>query len=89
MSSSQEENIILSNKEVKYFQKQFGVKVKEIRERKGYSQLDISSRLDIEKTSISRIENGRVNFTLTTAIKLAKVLDVDLHLLFDFPNKYE
>tara|TARA_R110002072_G_scaffold59514_1_gene151496 strand:- start:90151 stop:90339 length:189 start_codon:yes stop_codon:yes gene_type:complete len=62
--------------------------VKEIRENKGYSQLDNSSRLNIEKTNISRIENGRVNFTLTTAIKLAKVLDIDLHLLFDFPYKY-
>ncbi|WP_298902451.1 helix-turn-helix transcriptional regulator [uncultured Psychroserpens sp.] len=89
MSSSQKKNITLSQKELKYFQKQFGSKVKETREGLELSQLDIASRLNVEKTSISRIENGRVNFTLSTAAKLAKVLEVELSSLFDFPSKYE
>lgn len=82
MSTKQKE--ILSEKEANLFKKKFGKRVREIRNQKGFSQLDLASILNIDKTSISRLENGRVNVKLTTAVKLAIALEVDLPSLYEF-----
>ena len=44
----------------------------------------MTSLCNNEKTSISRIENGRTNITLKTAIILSVAFDVKLKQLFDF-----
>lgn len=69
--------------------KAFGASLKRIREAKGMSQLDLASLSSLEKTSISRIENGRTNITLTTAIILSTSLGVKLKELFDFEVEIE
>ena len=60
------------------------MRVREIRKLKGLSQLDLASILNIDETSISRLENGRVNAKLTTAIKISRALEVDLPTLYQF-----
>ncbi len=60
------------------YKKEIGKHLREIREAKGLSQLDLAVRCDLEKTAISRIENGRTNITLKTSIVLAQGLDVEL-----------
>lgn len=69
--------------------KAFGASLKKIRESKGMSQLDLASLSSLEKTSISRIENGRTNITLTTAIILSSSLGIKLKELFDFEVEIE
>ena len=69
--------------------KAFGASLKKIRESKGMSQLDLASLSSLEKTSISRIENGRTNVTLTTAIILSSSLGIKLKELFDFEVEIE
>jgi len=76
---------------IEFYKKQFGANLKRIRESKNMTQLDLASSVNnltsesyFEKTSISRIENGRTNITLTTAIKLSLALEIDLKILFDF-----
>ena len=69
--------------------KAFGASLKKIRESKGMSQLDLASLSSLEKTSISRIENGRTNITLTTAIILSSSLGIKLKELFDFEVETE
>ncbi|GIQ57975.1 hypothetical protein Flavo103_11110 [Flavobacterium collinsii] len=71
--------------------KQFGINLKKIRESKNMTQLDLATAMNdlstesfIDKTTISRIENGRTNITLTTSIKLSLALGIDLKMLFDF-----
>ena len=65
-------------------QRLFGLNIKKIREEKGLSQNDLASLCNIEKTGISRIENGRTNITLKTVTLLSKYLEVELKDLFDF-----
>jgi len=67
--------------------KAFGASLKKIRESKGMSQSELASYSSLEKTSISRIENGRTNITLTTAILLSTSLGIKLKELFDFEVK--
>ncbi|MHC0445798.1 helix-turn-helix domain-containing protein [Flavobacterium sp. 3-218] len=76
---------------IDFYVKQFGINLKEIRESKNMTQLDLATAMNelsseplIDKTTISRIENGRTNITLTTSIKLSLALKIDLKELFDY-----
>lgn len=53
-----------------------GNNLRRIRTRKGISQGDIARELDMAKSFISNIENGKTNPTLSTITKLAKALGV-------------
>ena len=61
-----------------------GKRIKELREKNELTQLDIASSCDFEKTSISRIEAGRTNPTITTLYKISIALGVELKELFEF-----
>jgi transcriptional regulator with XRE-family HTH domain len=55
-----------------------GEKVKQVREKRGLSREDISSRTDIDMTLLSQIEEGKVAPPLGTIIKLAKALEMKM-----------
>lgn len=66
------------------YKKLFGESLKRIRESKGLSQIDLASLCYMEKSSISRLENGRTNATLTTIIVLSSALEIHPKEFFDF-----
>ena len=66
------------------YRKKFGENLKELRVLKGVTQNELAGLSNIEKTAISRIENGRTNITLNTAVTIALSLEVDLVDLFRF-----
>lgn len=74
----------ITTKKLTCVQEKFGNRLKELRAKKGLSQLDLATKCDLEKTSISRIENGRTNFTLKTALILAEALEISMKELFDY-----
>ena len=74
----------LSKKEIHINKVKFGMRLRELRQTKGMSQLDLASRLNSDKTTLSRIENGRTNVTLITAIKLSVAMETPLYELFMF-----
>lgn len=73
----------ISSRELIQYQKAVGKRIKSLRKERNMSQLDLASLCDLEKTSISRIENGRSNITLKTAVIISKNLDVELSKLFE------
>ena len=62
----------------KEFLKAMGTRIAETRKAKGLSQLDVCSKLDMDKTYLSAIENGHRNITLLTYKQIADALEVDL-----------
>lgn len=54
------------------------IKIKEIREKKGITQLELAEQVGITQVYLSYIENGHKTPTLKTLQKLAKALDVDI-----------
>jgi len=69
----------------KQFQKKlkaFGSRLKTLRKAKGLSQLDIEIECGINRTEISRIENGQKNIELYTVFKLAKALEIEIREFF-------
>lgn len=75
---------IISQTELSTYKKALGKHIRSLRREREMSQLDLATSCDLEKTSISRIENGRANITFKTAILLAKSLDVNLMEIFNF-----
>ena len=53
-----------------------GEMVRELRELKGWSQLDLAAETGISQTNISAIENGRVQLGKERSIVLAEALSV-------------
>jgi transcriptional regulator with XRE-family HTH domain len=62
----------------------FGQKVRALRLSKEMTQLDLAVACDVECTTISRIENGRTNVTLTTIELLASGLELEIAELMKF-----
>ncbi len=59
-----------------------GVRVKEIRNKKGVTQERLSEMVGINPKYLSSIERGKENPTLNTVLKLAETLGVSLDELF-------
>ena len=55
-----------------------GENLKRIRTEKGISQGDIARALEVDKSFVSNIENGKTNPTLATIAKIAKAIGVSV-----------
>ena len=66
------------------FLNNLGSKLKEIRIAKSMSQVDVCSRLNMDKTYLSAIENGRQNPSILKLKQILEALDVDKNELFNF-----
>ena len=51
-----------------------GQNLKRIRTKKGISQGDIARTLEVNKSYVSNVENGKANPTLATIAKLARAI---------------
>jgi DNA-binding XRE family transcriptional regulator len=61
-----------------------GKKVKELRNQRGLTQLQLSIDSGVPLSQISAIEGGRINTTVLTLVKISSTLNVKLKELFDF-----
>ena len=52
--------------------------LKEVRERRGWTQRDLASRLGLTQTHISGIESGKIVPRYDTLLELVRILDRDL-----------
>jgi transcriptional regulator with XRE-family HTH domain len=55
-----------------------GVKIRELRLKKGMTQVELAIQCKFEKASMSRIESGKTNATVLTLRKISKALDVEI-----------
>ena len=62
-----------------------GKRIKEVRESKGLSQVELVGKMqgEIDPTNISRIESGRTNPTVYTLFRIAEALEVNPKELLD------
>jgi transcriptional regulator with XRE-family HTH domain len=57
---------------------QIGKNITRIRKEKNLTSKELGYICDIEKSNLIPIEKGRINVTITTLVKIAKALNVDL-----------
>ncbi|WP_415751040.1 helix-turn-helix domain-containing protein [Chitinophaga sp. LS1] len=62
----------------------FGKRIRDLRNALEKSQPDLAYEADLSPDTVSRIELGKVNPTLTTIIKLANALNVEIWELIKY-----
>lgn len=67
--------------------KMIGMRIKELRKRKGLSQEELAEKADTSANYLSRMERGTENPTLEMLIKIANALGVEMWELFDFGHE--
>ena len=65
----------------KEYRIKFGDKIRSIREKRGFSQDDLAEMMEIRRSTISKIENGKFAISIDYIFKIGK------HLNFDFLAK--
>jgi transcriptional regulator with XRE-family HTH domain len=72
--------IIEKEKFINDVRKNIGIKIKDIREKKGLSQDDLASLLKVNHSTISKIENGKFSLTIDYLAKFAWALRFEIEL---------
>ena len=72
----------MTNSDSKYLYA-IGKNISRLRKEKGLSQLDVCAIIEMEKSNLSSIENGRQNVTTLTLRKIANAIGVDVRDFFD------
>lgn len=62
--------------------KQFGERIKELRNAKGISQEKFALSIDMDRTYYASVESGKRNISLNNIDKIARGLDISLEELF-------
>lgn len=70
-------------------QKNFGLRVKELRDSKGMTQEDLADASDLFRTYISRIETGLANPSLTVIHALANAMAEPVGSLLTAPTQLD
>jgi len=66
----------------------FGVHIRQLREKNNMSQQDLANDCNISKRQIGRIERGEINTTLKTIITIANALEIEPKELLNFSIKH-
>jgi transcriptional regulator with XRE-family HTH domain len=77
----------LDNIVIKDIEKQFGRRVRDLREAKHISQEELAFKAGMHRTYLGGIERGERNPALKNINALAKALEVDIAELFRFKAK--
>ena len=67
--------------------KLIGIRLREFRKTRGYSQEKVAELADIASNYLSRIEMGKENPTVDTFLKLARVYNVELWELLNYGHE--
>lgn len=79
------QNIEMSNS----FKKDFGKKLKELRQSKGLTQEELYFKSTVSRSHIGMIEKGKRDVTLSAVFKLSRALEINLSDFFDFDSLQE
>ncbi|MFZ1517539.1 MAG: helix-turn-helix transcriptional regulator [Ignavibacteriaceae bacterium] len=74
--------ITVQDEYIKDYRKKIGSQVKESRETKGYTQDDLAEMLNVNRSTISKIERGKFAFTIDFLAKLSWYLKFELDNIF-------
>lgn len=56
-----------------------GKNIARIRKEKNMTQEDLCGITELDRSHLSEIENGKMNITVKTLIKISEALDVEIH----------
>lgn len=67
----------------KEFLRDLGLKIKELREAKGLSQQELADQAEVAKSTIQRLEKGKLNITFHLLRRIVLVINIELEIKFN------
>lgn len=67
----------------------FGIRLKTLREQKGYTQAELASKLHVTPQSVSGYENNIQSPPLDTALKICTILNTSLDSLVNLDTRFQ
>lgn len=67
--------------QIKDYRLKIGDKIKQVREQRGYSQEQLADLMDINRSTISKIENGKFSITVDYLVRFSIVLDYEFKVI--------
>ena len=66
---------------IKDFRFKLGEKIRHVREQRGYSQEQLAEVMDINRSTISKIENGKFSITVDYLVRFSIFLDYEFKVI--------
>ena len=70
-----------SESQIKDYRLKLGGKIRQIREERGYSQEQLADMMDINRSTISKIENGKFSITVDYLVRFSIFLDYEFKVI--------
>ena len=67
--------------QIKNYRLKLGDKIRQVREQRGYSQLQLADMMDISRSTISKIENGKFSITVDYLVRFSFYLDYEFKII--------
>ena len=67
--------------EIVYHRLKLGDKIRIVREQRGYSQEQLAELMNINRTTISKIENGKFSITIDYLVRFSIFLDYEFKVV--------
>ena len=70
-----------TEEQIKDFRLKLGDKIRIVREKRGYSQEQLAEKMDINRSTISKIENGKFGITVDYLVRFSIFLDYEFKVI--------
>ena len=71
----------VTEEQIKDYRLKLGDKIKTVREKKGYSQEQLAEKMEINRSTISKIENGKFGITVDYLVRFSTFLDYEFKVI--------
>jgi transcriptional regulator with XRE-family HTH domain len=70
-----------TEEQIKDYRLKLGDKIRIVREERGYSQEQLAEKMDINRSTISKIENGKFGITVDYLVRFSIFLDFEFKVV--------
>lgn len=74
-------DLTATESQIKDYRLKLGDKIRQVREQKGYSQEQLADMMDINRSTISKIENGKFSITVDYLVRFSIFLDYEFKVI--------
>jgi transcriptional regulator with XRE-family HTH domain len=67
--------------QIKDYRLKLGNKIRKVREQRGYSQEQLAYMMDVSRSTISKIENGKFSITIDYLMRFSIYLDYEIKVI--------
>jgi len=67
--------------QIKDYRLKLGDKIRQVREQRGYSQEQLADLMDINRSTISKIENGKFSISVDYLVRFSIFLDYEFKVI--------